>query len=525
MDDIKNHEILQVINRIIKNPLLHLPFAGNILAVLKPVMQENGIDAYPVLCLIGAPQSGKTTVAKRIIINRPRNRPEPADNNIENKFFYITTDINVSTLKKILQKRPYDYVVLDDFADFEDNDTKRKAGRFLDQVVRPSYAGSSSLLLITAESGALDKITGSLHSRMIKLHMDNWKYNRKNKQLLEDIFRFQPELSLLLHDFSEWSAKQQLGVHEKNLNFQQKYQGIMDDRSISLFFAYDFSMEVFSKFLTENCRLSFSMSDFRKSYETVWKNISLESLSREGLVKHLFHKLLEDGAFECKMPQAKQLCPKYCKKECSRDSIHICHGDTDQCDVYWQNAECTNENYYDPFELLMDCRNNSAILISNAKYIYGIPKYKKIAVPLLIVPRNSLINMLNDALEKFCLETGQEHNCFGPNEVTSLLNRNHMCLFHISGDHPCYTFQYMAKYQSKKDIPVYILRITQDEYKMARQKNQQQSDRRCMDFLQLEQLYDDYPDTPSKLRLLCQSLQWRYESTNSYSKGQYYDIE
>lgn len=235
MDDIKNHEILQVINRIIKNPLLHLPFAGNILAVLKPVMQENGIDAYPVLCLIGAPQSGKTTVAKRIIINRPRNKPEPADNNIENRFFYITTDINVSTLKKILQKRPYDYVVLDDFADFEDNDTKRKAGRFLDQVVRPSYAGSSSLLLITAESGALDKITGSLHSRMIKLHMDNWKYNRKNKQLLEDIFRFQPELSLLLHDFSEWSAKQQLGVHEKNLNFQQKYQGIMDDRSISLF--------------------------------------------------------------------------------------------------------------------------------------------------------------------------------------------------------------------------------------------------------------------------------------------------
>lgn len=521
----KINELLEVIKSVVKNPLLHLPFAGNILAVLKPAMQESGIDAYPILCLIGAPQSGKTTVARRIVIDKPKDKSALADNEIENSIFYIITDIYVSKLKKILAKRPNDYVVLDDFAVFQDNDTKRKASRFLDEIVRPSYAGSSALLLITAESGAFDKITGSLHSRMIKLNMDNWKSNKKNKRLLEDIFRLRHDFSSMLQDFSEWTAKQQLDIHSQNVRFQQKYQGIMDDRSISLFFTYDFSMEVFSKFLEENYHTSFSMDTFRSSYKAIWKKNSLKSLNREELVKYLFRKLLEDGAFECKTPSVKQLCISYCNGECSKYHIHNCHGDTGQCDDFYQNAKAISGNYYDPYEMLMNSQSNSALLISNAEYIFGMPKYKKIAVPLFIVPQNSLINMLNDALEKFCIEMGESRDCFKPKELTSLLDKNKMCVFRISGNHPCYTFSYMVKDGTERDIPVYILRITRDEYKTARNKNPQDRNKQCIDSMRADMLYDDYSNMPSKLQWLCKELQWRYECDNSYTKDNYSDIE
>lgn len=53
MDNIKANEILQIISRIVKNRLLHLTFAGNILSIVKPAMLDKGINAYPILSLIG----------------------------------------------------------------------------------------------------------------------------------------------------------------------------------------------------------------------------------------------------------------------------------------------------------------------------------------------------------------------------------------------------------------------------------------------------------------------------------------
>lgn len=235
-NNIKTKKILQVIQKIVKDPLLHLPFAENMISVMKPAMLKNGISAYPILCLIGPPQSGKSTVANRIVIDWRSNGAECPDNDIENKSAYIITDIAVSNLKKILQKRPNDYVILDDFALFHDSDTRRRANRFLDEVVRPSYAGTSALLLLTAESGALDKITDSLHSRMIKLYMNDWKDSPEHKQLLDDLVHIRTDLSLLLREFSEWSSEQNTDIYSEYTCFQNKYYKKMDDRSISLFF-------------------------------------------------------------------------------------------------------------------------------------------------------------------------------------------------------------------------------------------------------------------------------------------------
>lgn len=517
---LKIGKVLPVIKKAIENPLLHLPFAGNMISVMKPAMQKYGINAYPIICLIGPPQSGKSTVASTIVIDRNDSIFESSNNDIEKKSLYIITDINVSNLKKILQKRSNDYIVLDDFALFHDSDTKRKANRFLDEVVRPSYAGTSALLLLTAESGALDKITDSLHDRMIKLYMGDWKYDPDNKQILENLFLIRTELSSLLQEFANWYPMQNTDIRAEYQDFHKIFNGKMDDRSISLFFTFDFSMREFSRFLTEQYGASFSIPVFRTSYTNIWKQNHLRSMNNATLIKYLFDKLLEEGAFECKIPRSKQLCGNYCSGACSIDDICCCHGDAANCNQY-ENA-CIDGNYYDPYELLMENTANSAILITNSDHICGMPAYKKLSVPLFVVEKNNLINMLNDALEKFCIEAGISHSSFGPKEISSLLNENKMCVQRTSGNHLVCTFPYMMKDQDKSSV--YILRITSKEYKIICNKNQKKDKTLFSVRTYMPLLYETYYMMPQKLVQLCKDLHWRYESTDSYTKEKYTDI-
>lgn len=525
----KPENVLQVIRDIIKNPLLHLPFAGNIVSVMKPAMLESDIHAFPILCLTGEPQSGKSTVARTIVLDSPDNTPGHHINDIENRHFYIITDISVSKLKKILQKRPCDYVVLDDFAVFQDSDSRRKSNRFLDETVRPSFAGTSAMLLLTAETSAFNKITGSLHSRMVMLPMDDWKSNTENKFLLEAIYHIRPILSKLLQEFSEWANRQSYDIRSKSLDFQQKYHDAMDDRSADIFFAYDFSMEEFSKFLEERHGMSFSMDVFRASYMAVWKKNLLRTLTDEALVKHLFSGLINDGAFECSIPQIKQLCQNYCRGICSCSNMTECQGNQNDCAS--SGTYCSSGNYYDPYELILDNNYNSALLVTDMAHIYGMPKFKQLPhTPLFIVGRNTLLNMLNNSLERFCLDAGISHDCFSPNRLSTLLSKNSMCVARASGDHPCYTFPYMAATgdPSRNRDSVYILRITAQEYRLININNRKTTDS-AYEFLRnsrpnRNRLYQNYRNMPQILLHLCKEMLWKYESKNCYSQDQYKNI-
>ncbi len=516
------NEVVQVISRIVENRILHLTFAGNILAIVKPVMLDNGINAYPILSLIGPPQSGKTVVARTVVLNKDREIGMPAQNNIETTNFYITTDINVSKLKKILKNRPNDYVILDDFAVFLNSDSRRKADRFLDEVVRPSHAGTSALLLLTAEEGAFDKITFSLHSRMIILPMENWKDDPQNKQLIDDIYEIRPALSNMLQVFSGWVAKRTFSVRPHFSQFQQRHQGKMDDRSISLFFAYDFSMSLFSLFLKESYANTFSMENFRKSYMDVWTKNKLRSLDDDALIKYLFSQLLEMGAFVCKIPEEDQLCENYCKGRCRIEDVNQCSGYIECCYSERQTPSCINS--YNPYELILEDANNAAVLITNASYIYGMPKYKQIPVPLLIVGRYNLIRMLNNALEKFCIEVDMKHSSFSPNEVSSSLRRNGMCVSRITGDHYSFTFPYIKNNSPENKVSVYVLRLKKQEYDLIISKNRKKELYPGCDTnsTYLNMLYDEYHNTmPSALVNLCKDLNWEYLGTDAYTKRKY----
>lgn len=133
--------------------------------------------------------------------------------------------------------------------------------------------------------------------------------------------------------------------------------------------------------------------------------------------------------------------------------------------------------------MLMDDQNDSAILVTNCNYIFGMPAYKQLSAPLFIVRKNNLVNMINNALEKFCIEMRVEHICFKPKEISFLLNENGMCVSRITGDHMCYTFPYMTA-NSFKDLSVYVLRIDMDEYKMICKQNKKETTN-AMEYLHL----------------------------------------
>lgn len=509
------NNIIQIIRNITADPLLHLPFAGNIVSAMKPVMLENDIYAFPILCLTGEPQSGKSTIARTIVLDKPGNTSGHHMADIDKSHFYITTDISVSKLKKILKERLNDYIVLDDFADFQDSDSRRKSSRFLDETVRPSFAGTSALLLLTAETKAFSKITGSLLSRMVMLPVDGWKSNAENRILLDSIYHIRPRLSELLQEFSEWASGQSYDIRTKSHDFQQKYRNTMDDRSAEIFFAYDFSMEEFSKFLEKRYGMSFSMEIFRASYMAVWKKSIFRNLTDKQLLMHLFSDLLSTGAFECKIPQVKLLCQKYCNGVCNCSMISDCHGNPGACTSYEQ--ECSSGNYYDPYDLMLDGNDNSAVLIPNMACIYGMPAYKRMPhTPLLIVSQNNLLNMLNHALEKFCLGTGISHNCFSPNRLSTLLKESSMCAARDSGSHQCYIFPYLTETEGmscKKDA-VYILRISQRECKLlydcSQKKDDPARDFFRQDHCNLERLYNECRKMPQILHGLCKDIQLKY---------------
>ena len=162
--------------------------------------------------------------------------------------------------------------------------------------------------------------------------MNDWKYDPNHSQLLEDLLDCQTTLCSILQDFSKWALNQNQDIRSRFLQFQKKYLSKTDDRSISMFFSFDFAMEAFSKYLAEHYDTSFSLSTFQSSYMNVWKKNRLRNLNNAELLKYLFDKLLEEGAFSCKIPETRQLCKNYCNGVCSKDCICRCNGITEYCD-------------------------------------------------------------------------------------------------------------------------------------------------------------------------------------------------
>ena len=502
--------IVQVLDRIVKNEWMHLPFAGNVVAIVKEYMVEEGIVEFPIIVLEGKSECGKSTLARAAVIPRMENL------DCKKETVFIVTDVKVANLKKELLQRKNDYVVLDDFALFGDSDLRRKSARFLDEIARPSFAGVSSLMLLTVETGALKRITESLHSRVIILSMNNWKQFVDNERILEDLKTMRMDISLLLKEFSEWSKGKDFNIMLKRQQFLKEYKGNQGERSIGIFFAYDFAMSVFSEFLLERYRATFSLETFRDSYKKIWKKRNEKYYSNNELINFLFERLINEDKFECEVLREKQLCSNYCNGSCKTRNFQECMGNIDCCDNF---EDCgTMESFYDPHDLILDDGEYSALVVKNIDRICGFPKQKKIPVPLFIIGRNNLVNLLNDALGDYCFEMEMGHDAFLIDEITSAFKENNICVSRKSSDHPCFSFHYPTSIGPYKKDEVYILRLSNEQYKKLCEHKENKSEKerekeRIKSWFKSQQRNCDpknYKKVAVDLQEVFKSIRWHY---------------
>lgn len=434
-----------------ETPPFSFALAGNLMAVLKRQLMEEGIRDFPVIALTGAPGSGKTSVARACMAGKEKE--------------FLFTD-RVSAVKKELAKPQMQdqYILLDDCADFASPSARQKASSFLDEIVRGSYNGSLPLVVITVEENALSRITQSCRMRLLEVPVGDVLKDDRLTAILNYLQQNRMKLSGLFEEFREWYRKNCSQYHYAAFlnGFREKYQG-RDARSISLFSLYSVSARIFGDFMKTASHIELSMSRIEENYLSVWERRECSTMSRKDLVKRLFQALIDDGAFQPTAPDPKSLCTVFCAGKCRNVGWRgeLCCED---CDFYPEPSE---GRFYDPRDLLLGDGTGAAVLIECGKYIYQYPAYCDGGTPLLILRDAGLFSLLNDELHKLCSEKNIRLQWLGPKEMHQLLFESDMCLYnYISREHKTYVFKYMSFPDT--DVSVMILRLTREQYKVLK---------------------------------------------------------
>lgn len=355
------------------------------------------------------------------------------------------------------------YILLDDCADFASQSARQKASSLLDEIARGSYNGDFPALAITVEENALARITQSCRMRMIEIPVDDVLKDEKLTALLDYLETNQKRLSELLIEFCIWYRTNQDNYCYWNLlrEFRERYRE-KDARSISLFFMYFISMQIFGDFTAAAYHAKISMRRIEENLEAVWEKQECSTLSRRGLVKKLFQALIDDGAFKPTIPTLSNNCAAYYDGRCM-EPLKWEGVDCEEC----YDAENPGGNFYDPRELLLGRETGAAVLIESGRYIYQYPGYCDGDTPLLIVSDDELLAFMNDELHKFCNEKSIHLQWFGPKELHQLLFDNNMCMYnYISNNHKTYVFKYEC--YNRPDTSVMILRLTQEQYQLLK---------------------------------------------------------
>ena len=434
-------EEINIIQQIMLDPITAIPFLGNIIAIIKPDCYEKGIREFPTICLIGQQQTGKTYLARALNI---MNNDEPE--------IMVSSTRNAVIQKKCEQNKGY-YLLLDDFANFSSQDTRRNAYSLLDIVVRSSYCCHTAQLIMTAQPEILKVDDASLLSRIIFLKMDGWKDDLK-KRILDNVYEHHEGLKTLLIEFSKWFQEQSIDYKHLRKKLENTiprashspWQSTdkITDRAISNLFMIDLARKMLSKFWDSMLKTPLNSKLLIEYYEELLLNMSKEPLTDIELMRQFLLQIFKDKDFQLVRPKLKLL-----SKNSSTGQLEY-----KDAPLSIKNLSPDNKNYcYDPLDLTCF----PTIYICDPKYLPGFLKHMDFYGSILITPVESFSKKVNNMLNSFCLDNNLIKEEWTIKHITELLNKLDVLLYQKRTNHPTYQFQdYPYDDAVLKRQPVYI---------------------------------------------------------------------
>lgn len=440
---------IDLIQEVMEDPIMAIPFLGNITAIIKSDCYKNGIREFPTICMIGKPQSGKTFLSRALDIM--------SDGEDE----LIVSSTRKDAIQKKCRDKANSYLILDDFANFSSPDTKRKSCNLLDCVIRPSYSGQTAQLIMTAEPEMRESITDSLRTRIIFLNMNGWK-NNQNKKTLIRASKYHDKLVSFFAIFREWFQKQSLDYDTYRYTFEENFSKVrikypnIEDRIISNIYMIDLSRRLLSEFFKSEFNITLYDKTLVLYYENLMTDEQYHSPNNNELIKHFLFAIFQDDTFEFAKPH-----PCVCANAARGEA---CDGSACPCRLP------KNEFlFYNP----VDLTGYPIVFIQNPKYLSGYPNYMATNESLLVIPVNLLVGMLNTALDAYCIENDFNHKAWTPKNVTEQLKELGLLIFYHYGERDFYQFtnypyQLLLREDRKKEPQqsVYILRLQGDLQKI-----------------------------------------------------------
>lgn len=417
----------------------------NVLAILKRDLLNIGFTSFSVIALVANPGKGKTECAKACLKNK-----------IKYTFHQFK---RVSDIQEELLGLANEAILLDDYAEFKSYYQKQKASRYIDTLVRTSFEGDGALMVITAESRALQSIPDSSIDRMFLISMENFFEDKQNKRILTYL-QESKELQVFLSDMRSWYQEQpdQKEYMQGLLKWWRIEKAEVEPRTQSMVFSYYLAMRYVQRFCEERYGVQIDETKITENCNYLLQRRIVQKESEPEIIKMLLDKIFIEDAFKIVSPYLFECCERYCKENCT-EAKRACFANEEFCS---RDYDGYLEELYLPQNLLLPNDVSSALLIERPSKIFQFPRHI-VDKPLLVVRDNILCALINSELEKYCIASNTHIPRITQRGLHKYLFENNLCLYRsIDNKHKCYNFLYLN--QSLQSEMVVFLRIKDKQY-------------------------------------------------------------
>lgn len=448
-----NENHLYIISKAMAKPVFSLALSGHMLGIMKErLMEEANFTSFPVLALVGAPQTGKTAVFHAAI-------PENADR--------MSAFQGFRAIHQFAASEKANYILVDDVSETSNYNKRQSYSRIMDEICRASFGGNICIVGMTIEENTLRYFTKSMLQRMLIADTNDF-WNRENQNFTKELVKCRKTLSETISAFRDWFSLQRTSFDEKLHAYEKLHEEMMEpnSRQVYITFAYRISLEYYFRFLKEYNpvvynNLGISVEDTLDSLvEPYFSKPKNAKERRVDLLLRCFQKVLASKTKFIQKPQPnEELCEEYAFGKCM-ECWSVWGVNFDSCENWGRKWI---KNCYNPADLVIR-ENMYGLFLEDASLVPKFPKYMKgeRKFPLLLINKDVLLEMINRSLEKICQLERKQAYPFHCKEMVDCLYHLNMLMFLPAATHNRYSISHFGENQREavESVSVLMIRLT-----------------------------------------------------------------